>query len=47
VIFTFANSPYEDWKQLAWAGALLITLAVLLLSVLARVIEARSQRRMK
>jgi phosphate transport system permease protein len=47
VIFAFANSPYEDWKQLAWAGALLITMAVLFLSVLARVIEARSLRRMK
>jgi phosphate transport system permease protein len=45
VIFTFANSPYEDWKALAWAGALLITAAVLSLSVIARIIEARAQRR--
>jgi phosphate transport system permease protein len=36
VIFQFAMSPFEDWKALAWAGALLITLAVLLLNVLAR-----------
>jgi phosphate transport system permease protein len=36
VIFQFAMSPYSDWQQLAWAGALLITLAVLLLNVLAR-----------
>ena len=36
VIFQFAMSPYEDWQQLAWAGALLITLAVLLLNILAR-----------
>jgi phosphate transport system permease protein len=36
VIFQFAMSPFEDWKALAWAGALLITLMVLLLNVLAR-----------
>jgi phosphate transport system permease protein len=47
IIFQFAMSPYEDWHRLAWAGALLITMAVLVLSVTARVIEARSQRRMK
>jgi phosphate transport system permease protein len=38
VIFQFAMSPYNDWQQLAWAGALLITLAVLLLNVLARTV---------
>lgn len=37
VIFQFAMSPYEDWQHLAWAGALLITLAVLVLNILARV----------
>jgi phosphate transport system permease protein len=36
VIFQFAMSPYEDWKHLAWVGALLITLSVLLLSIVAR-----------
>src|SRR5262249_15881380 len=36
VIFQFALSPYDRWKDLAWAGALLITIAVLTLSVLAR-----------
>ena len=36
VIFQFALSPYADWQKLAWAGALLITLAVLALSVTAR-----------
>ena len=36
VIFQFAMSPFEEWQQLAWAGALLITLAVLTLNVLAR-----------
>lgn len=38
VIFQFAMSPYKDWQELAWAGALLITLAVLTLNILARVI---------
>ena len=36
VIFQFAMSPYEDWKHLAWVGALLITFSVLLLSIVAR-----------
>jgi phosphate transport system permease protein len=36
VIFQFAMSPFEDWKTLAWAGALLITLAVLTINILAR-----------
>lgn len=38
-IFQFAMSPYEDWQALAWAGALLITLGVLALNVLARVLS--------
>jgi phosphate transport system permease protein len=36
VIFQFALSPFDDWKTLAWAGALLITLTVLVLNILAR-----------
>ena len=36
VIFQFALSPYEDWQQLAWTGALIITFAVLALSIVAR-----------
>jgi phosphate transport system permease protein len=36
VIFQFALSPYKDWQDLAWTGALIITLAVLAMSVLAR-----------
>jgi phosphate transport system permease protein len=36
VIFQFALSPYERWQDLAWTGALLITAAVLTLSILAR-----------
>ncbi|HWA30472.1 MAG TPA: phosphate ABC transporter permease PstA [Rhizomicrobium sp.] len=41
VIFQFAMSPYDDWHTLAWAGALLITVAVLALSIFARVLEGR------
>jgi phosphate transport system permease protein len=41
VIFQFAMSPYEDWHRLAWAAALLITVAVLSLSILARIFEAK------
>ena len=39
VIFQFALSPYKEWQQLAWTGALLITLAVLVLSIAARVLQ--------
>jgi len=38
VIFQFAMSPFDDWKALAWAAALLITLAVLVLNILARTV---------
>ena len=41
VIFQFALSPYKDWQSLAWTGALIITLAVLALSVGARVLAAK------
>jgi phosphate transport system permease protein len=40
VIFQFAMSPYKDWQQLAWVGALLITLFVLFLSIIARAISS-------
>ena len=43
VIFQFAMSPYEDWQHLAWAGALLITLFVLGLNILARSIFRSNQ----
>jgi phosphate transport system permease protein len=36
VIFQFALSPYKDWQDLAWTGALIITLAVLAMSIMAR-----------
>jgi len=41
VIFQFALSPYEEWQQLAWTGALIITVTVLALSILARSLTAR------
>jgi phosphate transport system permease protein len=41
VIFQFALSPYQDWQKLAWTGALIITLAVLALSIIARTLAAR------
>ncbi|MBI3703589.1 MAG: phosphate ABC transporter permease PstA [Rhizobiales bacterium] len=41
VIFQFALSPYKDWQSLAWTGALIITLAVLTLSIIARVFAAK------
>jgi phosphate transport system permease protein len=39
VIFQFATSPYKNWQSLAWTGALLITLFVLVLSILARLMS--------
>jgi phosphate transport system permease protein len=41
VIFQFALSPYEDWQRLAWTGALLITAAVLTLSIVARLLSSK------
>ena len=43
VIFQFALSPYKDWQDLAWTGALIITLAVLALSIVARVLAAQGK----
>jgi phosphate transport system permease protein len=43
VIFQFALSPYKEWQNLAWAGALIITASILLLSVTARVILSMLQ----
>ena len=37
-IFKFAMSPYENWRELAWAGVFIITLGVLLLNIVARVL---------
>jgi phosphate transport system permease protein len=43
VIFLFALSPYKDWQDLAWAGALIITVTILILSISARVLLALLQ----
>ena len=42
VIFQFAMSPYADWQALAWGGALLITAAVLVLNITARILASWS-----
>jgi phosphate transport system permease protein len=42
VMFQFAMSPYADWQSLAWGGALLITAAILVLNITARVLAAWS-----
>jgi len=42
VIFQFAMSPYQDWQNLAWGGALLITMSVLTLNIVARVVFRRN-----
>ena len=42
-IYEYAKSPFEDWQQLAWAGALIVTLFVLLVSVVARIILLRNR----
>ena len=42
VIFQFAMSPYENWHRLAWGGAALITLTVLVLNILARALFRKS-----
>lgn len=39
VIFQFAMSPYDNWRNLAWGGALIITLGVLLLNILSRTLS--------
>jgi phosphate transport system permease protein len=44
VIFQFALSPYRDWQALAWTGALIITMAVLALSVTARALVATGKQ---
>jgi len=44
-IYAMATGPYEDLHRLAWAGALLITLAVLVLSITARILESQPERR--
>ena len=42
VIFTYAMSPYADWQRLAWGGALLITVTILFLNIIARMLASWS-----
>lgn len=42
-IYEYAKSPFEDWQQLAWAGALLVTVFVLLISVIARLLILKNK----
>jgi phosphate transport system permease protein len=44
VIFQFALSPYKDWQSLAWTGALIITFAVLALSITARALSSSGKQ---
>jgi phosphate transport system permease protein len=44
VIFQFALSPYPNWQQLAWSGALIITVSILILSISARVVVSLNAR---
>jgi phosphate transport system permease protein len=43
-VYTYAISPYEDWHRQAWAGATVLIAAVLLFSILARVVTRRIER---
>lgn len=42
VIFQFAMSPYDDWQRLAWGGALIITVTILVLNIVARSLASGS-----
>jgi len=45
VIFNYAISPYADWRQLAWAGALLITAMILALNIIVRLTLGKQHKR--
>ncbi len=45
MIYQFALAPYQNWRELAWAGALIITMSILALSVVARLIVKRDHVR--
>ncbi|MBQ1541269.1 phosphate ABC transporter permease PtsA [Caulobacter sp. CCUG 60055] len=44
VIFNYALTPYDDWRRLAWVGALLITVAVLAVNTLVRAISSEGDK---
>ncbi|MFC0168680.1 phosphate ABC transporter permease PstA [Pseudoduganella danionis] len=43
VIYGFAMSPYDNWRELAWGGALLVTFSVLALNILSRTVFSQKQ----
>ncbi|HKJ74972.1 MAG TPA: phosphate ABC transporter, permease protein PstA, partial [Alphaproteobacteria bacterium] len=45
VIFQMALSPYNDWQQLAWGGALIITVGILVLNIVARYLASLGSAR--
>jgi phosphate transport system permease protein len=45
VIYQFAVSPYDDWQELAWGGALLITVGILILNIIARYLASLASER--
>lgn len=45
VIYQFAMSPYDDWRSLAWGGALLVTFSVLFLNILSRTVFSQKAPR--
>jgi phosphate transport system permease protein len=45
MIYQYALSPYQNWRELAWAGALVITLSILALSVVARLLLRKDNGR--
>jgi phosphate transport system permease protein len=44
-IYQFALAPYQNWRELAWAGALIITLSILALSIVARLLLRKDKAR--
>jgi phosphate transport system permease protein len=43
-VFTYAISPYEDWHRQAWAGAFVLVMMILILSIVARLATRRLER---
>ena len=44
VIFQFALSAYDDWRRLAWAGALIVAASVLAVTIIARILSREPRR---
>ena len=45
-VYNYAQSPYPDWVQLAWGGAVVLLVTVLVLSIVARILSDRQRRRL-